>query len=64
MRVRSTLDMISLMTFWRGLAPGLSFSPRRYGSSSPLTKPKNAPSVPLWRACRFGPSGAAQSRQR
>jgi hypothetical protein len=63
-RVFSTPDMISLITFWRGLAPGLSFSPRRCGSSSPWTKPKTAPSVPPWSAWRFGPSGAAQSRQR
>jgi hypothetical protein len=52
-RVFSTPDMISLITFWRELSPGLSFRPRKYGSSSPWTKPKTAPSVPFWRTCRF-----------
>jgi hypothetical protein len=64
MRVRSTPDMISLMTLCRGAAPGRLSRRFRYGSSSPLTKPKSAPNEPFWSAIRFAPSGAAQSRQR
>lgn len=39
-RVRSTPDMIWLMTFWRGVAPGRSWSFLRYGNSSSFTKAK------------------------
>ena len=53
--------MISLITFWRGVAPGWFFSPFRCGSNSPWT---NSQTLAFCVLAQSRDSGAAQSRQR
>ena len=69
-RVFSTPDMISEITFWRGVGFGLSFSFFRYGMSSSFTNFLNAfvldssSSLRLFGFAFGDSSGAAQSFQR
>ena len=64
MRVRSTPDMISLTTRWRGVGSGRSSSARRCGTKSSLTNAIRPPRAAAASCLRFAPAGSAQSDQR